>query len=97
MLSAVKLYMLHVYAIRRSGSLRISSQHCCFPRNCNNQCGLQLYERFRQGQKPPASLGPSRDYNVDMVPKFIMNSGELVSTPCSTGSGMSCDSIVHCH
>ncbi|CAL5222149.1 g4472 [Coccomyxa viridis] len=38
----------------------------------------QLFERFRQGQKPPASLGPSRDYNVDMVPKFIMNSGELV-------------------
>ncbi|CAK0786781.1 Rab GDP dissociation inhibitor beta [Coccomyxa viridis] len=38
----------------------------------------QLYERFRQGVKPPASLGPSRDYNVDMVPKFIMNSGELV-------------------
>ena len=32
----------------------------------------QLYERFRPGQKPPAELGPSRDYNVDLVPKFIM-------------------------
>ena len=42
----------------------------------------QLYERFRQGTKPPASLGPSRDYNVDMVPKFIMNSGELVKPVC---------------
>ena len=36
-------------------------------------CGcLQLYERFRPGQKPPAELGASRDYNVDLVPKFIM-------------------------
>lgn len=32
----------------------------------------QLYERFRPGQKPPPELGPSRDYNVDLVPKFIM-------------------------
>jgi Rab GDP dissociation inhibitor len=41
----------------------------------------QLFERFRPGQQPPKSLGPSRDYNVDMVPKFIMNSGELVCNP----------------
>lgn len=32
----------------------------------------QLYERFRPGQQPPPALGPSRDYNVDLVPKFIM-------------------------
>ncbi|KAL0040014.1 hypothetical protein WJX79_002376 [Trebouxia sp. C0005] len=38
----------------------------------------QLYERFRPGQKPPTKLGSSRDYNVDMVPKFIMAGGELV-------------------
>lgn len=38
----------------------------------------QLYERFRPGQKPPAELGPSRDYNVDLVPKFIMANGNLV-------------------
>lgn len=37
----------------------------------------QLYERFRPGQKPPAELGPSRDYNVDLVPKFIMVRGSL--------------------
>ena len=41
-------------------------------------CAMQLYERFRPGEAPPKALGPSRDYNVDMVPKFIMNSGELV-------------------
>jgi hypothetical protein len=33
---------------------------------------LQLFERFRPGEEPPASLGASRDYNVDLVPKFIM-------------------------
>ncbi|GAB4814512.1 hypothetical protein N2152v2_001558 [Parachlorella kessleri] len=40
--------------------------------------GLKLYERFRPGQKPPAELGASRDYNVDLVPKFIMANGNLV-------------------
>ena len=38
----------------------------------------QLYGRFRAGQEPPKALGPSRDYNVDMVPKFILSGGELV-------------------
>ncbi|KDD75407.1 Rab GDP dissociation inhibitor [Helicosporidium sp. ATCC 50920] len=38
----------------------------------------QLYERFRPGQKPPPELGASRDYNVDLVPKFIMAGGLLV-------------------
>ena len=39
---------------------------------------LQLWERFKPGQKPPAGLGASRDYNVDLVPKFIMANGNLV-------------------
>lgn len=38
----------------------------------------QLYEKFRGDEKPPASLGPTRDYNVDMVPKFMMANGQLV-------------------
>lgn len=38
----------------------------------------QLFERFRPGQQPPASLGPNREYNVDMVPKFMMANGKLV-------------------
>mmetsp|Transcript_18508 Transcript_18508/g.44228 ORF Transcript_18508/g.44228 Transcript_18508/m.44228 type:complete len:442 (-) Transcript_18508:271-1596(-) len=38
----------------------------------------QLWEKFRPGQEPPQSLGPSRDYNVDIVPKFIMGNGKLV-------------------
>jgi len=47
--------------------------------------GVQLYERFRPGQKPPTKLGSSRDYNVDMVPKFIMAGGELVRVLVHTG------------
>lgn len=39
---------------------------------------MQLYERFRPGEEPPASLGSSRDYNVDLIPKFIMANGNLV-------------------
>ena len=42
---------------------------------------MQLWERFRAGQKPPESLGASRDFNVDMVPKFIMANGNLVKVP----------------
>eukprot|EP00850_Spirogloea_muscicola_P016592 SM000135S27036 [mRNA] locus=s135:392861:395348:+ [translate_table: standard] len=38
----------------------------------------QLYKKFRGDDKPPASLGPARDYNVDMVPKFMMANGQLV-------------------
>eukprot|EP01118_Nematostelium_gracile_P000458 TRINITY_DN1050_c0_g1_i1.p1 TRINITY_DN1050_c0_g1~~TRINITY_DN1050_c0_g1_i1.p1 ORF type:complete len:443 (+),score=148.94 TRINITY_DN1050_c0_g1_i1:62-1390(+) len=38
----------------------------------------QLFEKFKQS---PASdkLGPSRDYNVDVIPKFLMSQGTLVN------------------
>lgn len=38
----------------------------------------QLYEKFKGNAAPPATLGQSRDYNVDLIPKFIMASGILV-------------------
>lgn len=41
---------------------------------------MQLWEKFKPGEAPPASLGASRDYNVDMVPKFMMANGKLVKT-----------------
>lgn len=31
-----------------------------------------MYERYRSGEEPPSELGASRDYNIDLVPKFIM-------------------------
>ncbi|KAF9611745.1 hypothetical protein IFM89_034928 [Coptis chinensis] len=41
---------------------------------------IQLWKRFRGDDKPPAHLGSSRDYNVDMIPKFMMANGTLVRT-----------------
>jgi len=38
----------------------------------------QLYKKFRGDQKPPASLGRSRDYCIDLCPKFLMACGNLV-------------------
>lgn len=37
----------------------------------------QLYRKFRPDQAPPTALGRDRDYAVDLVPKFIIASGEL--------------------
>jgi Rab GDP dissociation inhibitor len=39
---------------------------------------IQLYQKFR-GTAPPENLnlGRDRDYAVDLVPKFILSSGEL--------------------
>jgi len=37
----------------------------------------QLYRRFRPDQPVPTKLGRDRDYNIDLIPKFIFASGEL--------------------
>jgi Rab GDP dissociation inhibitor len=37
-----------------------------------------LWEKFQPGQSPPKELGSNRDWNVDLVPKFVMASGSLV-------------------
>ncbi|KAF8898902.1 GDP dissociation inhibitor [Infundibulicybe gibba] len=37
----------------------------------------QLYRKFRPNESPPAELGRDRDYAVDLIPKFIIASGEL--------------------
>ncbi len=38
----------------------------------------QLYAKYKDGKKPPESLGRARDYSIDIVPKFVMASGNLV-------------------
>ncbi|KAK2383499.1 hypothetical protein P8452_38606 [Trifolium repens] len=38
----------------------------------------QLFKRYRGDDKPPETLGSSREYNVDMIPKFMMANGALV-------------------
>jgi len=37
-----------------------------------------LFKKFRDVPNPPSNLGQSRDWNVDLVPKFIMACGKLV-------------------
>lgn len=37
-----------------------------------------LYKRFNIPGSPPASMGKSRDWNVDLIPKFLMANGQLV-------------------
>ena len=39
----------------------------------------QLYEKFKPGKEVDASLGRSRDYCVDLIPKFLMANGELTN------------------
>ncbi|KAG5014972.1 hypothetical protein AAZX31_08G066300 [Glycine max] len=38
----------------------------------------QLWKRFRGDDTPAENLGSSREYNVDMIPKFMMANGALV-------------------
>lgn len=37
-----------------------------------------LWEKYRPGQDPPAEFGHNRDWNIDMIPKFVMANGKLV-------------------
>lgn len=37
----------------------------------------QVYEHFGKKDPPPASLGKTREWNVDIVPKFLMASGKF--------------------
>ncbi|OLY82344.1 putative secretory pathway GDP dissociation inhibitor 1 [Smittium mucronatum] len=38
----------------------------------------QMYRMFRDGATPPEALGRDRDYNIDLIPKFMMANEELV-------------------
>lgn len=37
-----------------------------------------LWKQFRPGTEPPTEYGHNRDWNVDLIPKFIMANGKLV-------------------
>ena len=37
----------------------------------------QLFQQFRDGATVPDNLGSARDYNVDVIPKFIMAAGKI--------------------
>ena len=36
----------------------------------------QLYKHFERPEKPPESMGRGRDWNVDLIPKFLMANGK---------------------
>lgn len=36
----------------------------------------QLYKRFNLADSPPESMGRGRDWNVDLIPKFLMANGQ---------------------
>ncbi|KAL1930913.1 hypothetical protein VTP01DRAFT_10050 [Rhizomucor pusillus] len=38
----------------------------------------QLFNKFRPGQPVPEELGRDRDWNIDLIPKFMMANGEIV-------------------
>lgn len=38
----------------------------------------QLFQQFKDNAQPSADLGASRDYNVDLIPKFITATGLMV-------------------
>jgi Rab GDP dissociation inhibitor len=47
----------------------------------------QAYQKFKPGSEPDeAVLGKLRDYNIDLVPKYIMASGNLVKVLIHTGT-----------
>lgn len=39
----------------------------------------QLYKQFGKGEESPEDLGRGRDWNVDLIPKFLMSNGQLVN------------------
>lgn len=39
----------------------------------------QLFHKFRSGAAVPEGLGRDRDWAIDLIPKFILSSGELAT------------------
>uniref|UniRef100_A0A3B3Y9R3 Rab GDP dissociation inhibitor n=2 Tax=Poecilia TaxID=8080 RepID=A0A3B3Y9R3_9TELE len=54
------------------------SRACKLGVSLGSASSLQLYQRFHLPGTPPESMGKGRDWNVDLVPKFLMANGQLV-------------------
>lgn len=37
-----------------------------------------LWKMFKGAEEPPKELGHNRDWNIDLIPKYIMSGGKLV-------------------
>lgn len=53
--------------------------------SCASLNMAQVFERFGRGVPDEAVLGKGRDYNVDLIPKFIMAGGNMVKMLVHTG------------
>ena len=40
---------------------------------------LQFYKHFKREEQPPQAMGRGRDWNVDLIPKFLMANGRGMS------------------
>lgn len=45
----------------------------------------EVYKHFKMGCSPPENFGRGRDWNVDLIPKFLMANGKLVKLLIHTG------------
>jgi Rab GDP dissociation inhibitor len=45
----------------------------------------RVYEHFKKEGKPGPEFGRTRDYNIDLIPKFLMANGSLVQALVYTG------------
>jgi Rab GDP dissociation inhibitor len=67
LLSTLQMKVLHV------------DRNAYYGGDCASLNLTNLYQKFRPGVEPAPVLGhPTRDYNVDLIPKFIMACGNLV-------------------
>ena len=63
-----------------SASLNLTQVSSCgFFDDLRSSISPQLYRKFRPDQAPPAELGRDRDYAIDLIPKFIIASGEMTT------------------
>lgn len=44
-----------------------------------------LWKNYREGKTPPKTYGENRDWNVDLIPKFVMAGGDLLKLLFRTG------------
>jgi Rab GDP dissociation inhibitor len=45
----------------------------------------ELYKHFAREEQPPQQMGRGRDWNVDLIPKFLMANGQLVKLLIHSG------------
>lgn len=50
---------------------------CCVLSFTSDLFAPQLYKHFGLSEQPPQEMGRGRDWNVDLIPKFLMANGNV--------------------